>query len=122
MWDAETMFSNEQTLAAADSTNVVDVGPPDAGKGRPLYLTVSVGGTATGDLTVTVKTADVDAMTGAATLTVYTVPSALVEKGGVVLAAPLPTGCKQFLRLAYAGVTTGTVTAGLTLGAETSQL
>lgn len=122
MWDAETLFSDEQALAAADSDNIVDAGAADIGKGHPVYLAVNVGAGASGDLAVTLKTSDADDMTGAVDVAEYTVPTAGVEKGGVVLSAPLPTGCKRYLRLAYAGATGGVVTAGLVLGAETSQM
>ena len=119
MWDAETMFSYKQALAAGNSTNVVDVGPGDVGKGTPLYLAVVVGPGASGDLTVTVKTSNAAAMTGAVEIAKYTIPAEKVALGGDVLSAALPTGCKQYLQLAYAGATGGTITAGLTQGQQT---
>lgn len=120
MWDKETTFSNLQTLAEADSENVVDTGGDDLGLGEPVYLQVAVGKGATGSLTVAVKTAAVAAMTGAMTLAQYTVAADAVARGGVVLAAPLPTGCKRYLRLRYSGAAGAKVTAGLTQGAQTS--
>ena len=122
MWDAETMFSNEQVLAAADSDNIVDTGAPDAGKGQPMYLQVNLSPGATGALGVTLKTAGTADMAGATELAKFTVPAATVLKGGVVLAAPLPTSCRRYLRLTYSGATGGKVTAGLTLGAQTNGL
>ena len=46
--------------------------------------------------------------------------AARVKRGGVVLVAPLPTGCKRYLRLAYSGPASGKVTAGLVESPQTS--
>ena len=124
MWDAENMFSRDQNIAAAtetDSDDIVDAGPPDAGKGEPVYLHVVLGsGFAAAVMTVKVKTADAADMTGAADLIAYTVPAALVQRGGSVLAVALPSGCKRYLRASYAGAAGGMVTAGLVLGPDTA--
>lgn len=122
MWDAENMFSFNQALAAGNSDNIVDVGPGDAGKSEPLRLNVLVGAGASGALVVAVSTSDAKDMTGAAEIARYTVAAGKVAKGGDVLVADLPTGCKRYLRLAYSGATGGTVTAGLTWGGQTAGL
>lgn len=119
MWDAETMFSYKQALAAGNSTNVVDVGPGDVGKGTPLNLAVVVGPGASGALTVTVNTSDSPGMAGSVEIAKYTIAAAKVALGGDVLSADLPTGCKRYLQLAYAGATGGTISSGLTQGRHT---
>lgn len=122
MWDAENMFSYNQTLAAGDSTNIVDVGIGDAGKSSPLRLNVAVGPGASGALTVTLSTSDAGDMSGATEIATYTVAADKVAKGGDVLVADLPTGCKRYLQLTYGGASGGTVTAGLTWGGQTAGL
>lgn len=120
MWDNETTFSLRQPLADADSTNIVDGGPDDLGLGEPVYLQISLTRGASGDLTVAVDTSDADDMTGSAQLVRYLVEGDAVAGGGTVLAAPLPTGCKRYLRLHYSGASGGKVTAGLVQGAQTN--
>ena len=120
MWDAENMFSVAQTLAGADSTNVVDVGIGDAGKSAGVFLNVLVSPGSAGTLTVTVKTSDAADMSGAVEVAKYTVSADKLERGGDVLTADLPTGCKRYLRLTYAGGSGGTVTAGLNWGGQTN--
>ncbi|MCD8349906.1 MAG: hypothetical protein LUC93_04760 [Planctomycetaceae bacterium] len=122
MWDAETMFSNDQALADAESDNIVDTGPKDAGKGHPLYLQVSTTSGASGALTVTLKTSNSADMSGAVTVATFIAPAERVAEGGVVLAAPIPSGCKRYLQLAYAGASGGGVSSGLVLGAHTANL
>lgn len=120
MWDYETTFSNRQTLATAASENIVDIGPDDAGRGEAVYLQVALSSGASGTLTVTLETADSEDMTGGVDRAVYLVDAGVVAKGGVVLAAPLPTGCGRFARLAYAGASGGTVTAGIVQAPQTN--
>ncbi|MDR1744883.1 MAG: hypothetical protein LBS30_03925 [Planctomycetota bacterium] len=120
MWDNETTFSDRQTLADGLSDNIVDAGPDDIGLGEPVYLQLSLGAGAAGDLAVTVESSDAPDMTGAVNLVRYQVGAAAVARGGVVLAAPLPTGCGRYLRLRYSGAGGGTVTAGLVQGAQTA--
>lgn len=122
MFDRQNMFSHDQALAVGDSTDVIDAGIDEIGRGQPIYLTVIGSGGATGALTVTVKTSSSADMSGAVKVVEFTVSAERMAKGGTVLSAPLPTGCKRYLRLAYAGATGGTISAALALGAETSQL
>ena len=120
MWDNETTFSNLQTLADAASTNIVDTGGDDLGLGEPVYLQVSLTTGASGDLSVAVETSDTGDMAASIRLAHFLIEESAVTRGGVVLAAPLPTGCKRYLRLRYTGATGGKVTAGLVQGAQTS--
>ncbi len=120
MWDNETTFSNKQPLADGPSDNIVDAGPDDIGLGEPIYLQIALGAGAAGELAVTVESSGAEDMAGAVGLARYLVDAAVVARGGVVLAAPLPTGCGRYLRLRYAGASGGTVTAGLVQGAQTS--
>lgn len=120
MWDKQNLFSDQQTLAAADSDDIVKVGPPDAGKGEPVNLVASVSPGSTGPLTIAVKTSDAADMTGASTLAEFFVPADKMARGGDVLNAYLPTGCKNYLRLAYSGGSGGTITAGLSWGGQTN--
>lgn len=120
--DRETLFSDNRPLTAGDSTDIVKVPIKDVGRGHPLYLFAILSGTeaATGDLIITVNTADNADMSGTVKLAEYTIKNPQVKKGGSVLVAALPTGCKEFLRTAYAGVTTGTITCGLGLAGQTN--
>ncbi|MCD8351438.1 MAG: hypothetical protein LUC93_12595 [Planctomycetaceae bacterium] len=120
MWDNETTFSNRQTLADGPSETAVDVGPDDIGLGEPVYLQVSLSNGASGALEVTVETGDAPDLSDAVTLVTYHVAESVLKHGGTVLAAPVPTGCRRYLRLQYDGASGGTVTAGLVQGAQTS--
>lgn len=121
MWDNDTAFSVRQTLSDADSDKIVDAGPDDLGLGEPVYLQVTLTSGAAGDLTVTVETSDLPNMAASVQLVRYLVEAKAVAKGGTVLAAPLPTGCKRYLQLHYSGATGGKVTAGLVQGAQTNR-
>lgn len=119
MWDNETMFSNRQILADSISERIVD-GGDDLGLGEPVYLQVALSSGCTGSLAVNLETSDSPGMTDAVRLVQYLVDAGKVAKGGVVLAAPLSTGCKRYLRLSYEGAANGRVTAGLVQGPQTS--
>ena len=120
MWDKETTFSDNEVLVAGDSANIVDLGGDDIGNGTPVYLQVSLSAGASGSLVVNVNTDDDPAMSGAVRVVQYIVPADKVARGGVVLAAPLPSGCKQYVRLSYADASGGRITAGLTLGVQSN--
>lgn len=120
MWDHETTFSDRQILVEGNSDNTVDIGPDDAGLGEPVYLQVSLTPGGSGTLAVNLNASDSSGMANAVRVAQYLVESATVAKGGTVLAAALPTGCKRYLRLSYSGATGGRVTAGLVQGAQTS--
>lgn len=120
MWDFETTFSNRQTLADGPSENIVDAGQDDIGAGEPVLLQVALGRGASGDLAVAVESSDAPDMTGSVQRVRYLVDAATVARGGVALVAPLPTGCRRYLRLQYSGASGGRVTAGLVQGAQTS--
>ncbi len=120
MWDNETTFSNRQILADSQSDSQVDTGGDDFGLGEPIYLQVALTAGCTGTLAVSVETSDAPGMTDAVRVVQYLVEAGRVAKGGTVLAAPLPTGCKRYLRLSYAGASGGRVTAGLVSAAQTA--
>ena len=122
MWDAQTMFSDGQTLADGESDNIVDTGPKDSGKGQALYLQVMTADGATGDLVVALKTSDNADMTDSVTVAEFTAPTDRVAEGGVVISADLPAGCKRYLQVEYSGATGGAVSSGLVLGQHTAQL
>lgn len=121
MWDNELTFSNRQTLAAGNSDNTVDTGAGgDIALGEPVILQVSLSAGASGALTVALESAPDVTMAAPVKRAQWLVDAARVARGGVVLAAPLPSGCGRCLRLAYSGAAGGTVTAGLVQGAQTS--
>lgn len=120
MWDNETTFSTRQNLSEGKSENIVCAGPDDAGIGEPLYLQIALSRGVTGSLTIGVDSSDSPDMTGAVERVRYLVDSERVEKGGVVLAAPLPSGCGKYLQLSYSGASGGVVTAGLVQAPQTS--
>ncbi len=111
--DKQLYFSDEQALAPGNSTKILDMGLPDAGVGDDLDFFVLVDGAPASALTVTLQGADDAAFTAPVTIATYPVAAADVAKGGKVRSGRLPRGCRRFLRLAYAGVSGGTVTAGI---------
>ncbi len=122
MWDYETIFSDNQKLDSENTTssNILDVGPKDIAPGEPVVLQISLDRGGNSALTVTVESANDAAMSDAVDRVVYLVDADRVKDGGVVLAAPLPSGCGRFLRLKYAGGVGATVVAGLVQAAQTS--
>lgn len=127
MRDYEAEFSRNQAIVAtAVSTNVVKVPRGDIGKGRPVVLQVYANGyTGSGTLTVEVQTAADAAMTSPETIATYPIANDRLLKGGSVLAADIPTGAGEYLRLNYVvtgTLTGGLVTAGLQLHGDTSTM
>ncbi|MCD7896435.1 MAG: hypothetical protein LUG50_07125 [Planctomycetaceae bacterium] len=122
MWDYETIFSDNQKLETENTTsgNILDVGPKDIAPGEPVVLQISLDRGGDSALTVTVESAGDAAMSDAVDRVVYLVDAERVRAGGVVLAAPLPSGCGRFLRLKYTGGVGATVVAGLVQAAQTS--
>ncbi len=120
MWDNETTFSNLQPLATGASANVVDVGTGDIALGEPVLLQLSLSPGAGGALTVTLESAKDAVMTAPVQRASWLVDASRVARAGVVLAAPLPSGCDRYLRLRYSGATGGAVTAGLVQSAHTA--
>lgn len=120
MWDHETTFSNRQSLSEGKSENIVEAGPDDIGLGEPVYLQAALSQGATGSLTVGVESSDTPDMAGAVERVCFLIDADRVAKGGVVLAAPLPTGCGRFLQLTYSGASGGVITAGLVQAPQTS--
>ena len=124
MFDRENMFSYKQAVeASAASADVVFTGYGDAGAGQQIQLEIDTPATTgTGGVTVDVRHAD--SGTGAfATVASFTIPAARLNAGGLVLAASIPAGLKDYLRLNYTltGTVTGFVpTAGLVYQGQTN--
>lgn len=124
-FDAETMFSDGQTIAAGNSTNTVELPKGDVGRGGypPRLQVVVKDVVGTGGLNVQVQTSDNSSMAGAVNVATYHIASDDLLRGGPVLTAALPTGCKRYMRLGYSlggTLSSGTLTAGLVLGGQTN--
>jgi len=115
--DYANMFSKDQAVTAtAASTSTVDIGLGDAGQSERLSLFVIAvpAFTGAGTLSVDLQTADASGGTFA-TIASFAVGNDVLIKGGKLLAARLPHGCKRYLRLNY--TVTGSLAAGkLTAG------
>ena len=125
--DAELQFSDNQAVAAAaDSDNVIDLGGADIGKGESVYLYVHANGYTGGTLKVDLKTSNEVAgqnLSSPTNLVSFEAGADAMAKGGQVIAAALPVGCKRYLRLAYTpdgGGADGKITAGLNMGPQTN--
>lgn len=136
MMDEKLIFSDgqaETTVAAHNSTNVVDQGTgydafgnaliADAGSGGRIWLNVVVTETVTseGAATVTFKlqeSADNSSFSDTILVT-GTVAKATLTAGHTVIKAPLPSGLKRYLRMEYtigtAALTAGKFTACLSM-------
>ena len=129
LWDQAAKFSDGQAvIATALSDNIVRVPSGDVGKGRHLPLQVDAGGYAgAGTLSVEVQTGDSvtgNAIDSPVTIATYAIDNASLLRGGPVLVADLPTGCRRYLRLNYTGtgaLTAGALTAGLVLEGQTNR-
>lgn len=126
MFDREAMFSYRQAVAAsANSTDVVFTGYGDAGPGQPIGLEVNTpavdGG---GSVLVDLQHAD-DPSGTFETHASWTISADDLARGGAVLAAHLPSGLKDYLRLNYTlnGTVTGFMpTAGLLYAGQTNRM
>ena len=119
--DKQLMFSEDQAITAtAVSTNVLDMGAPDAGKSElSIFAKVGTAFTAAGAATMTIE---VQTATDAAFTTPIVlarsadVPKASLVAGYQPIMIDVPVGCQRFLRMNYV-VSTGPMTAGtLTAG------
>lgn len=116
-------FSNGQTVsAAADSTDILDMGPlysgnttRDIGAGENLYLVVvAESGFASGTLAVSLKTGLTDSAITKVLATSGAVDCATAPKGQPVIVLPIPRGVQRYLRVSYTPTTaTGTLWAGI---------
>ncbi len=124
MWDLDATFSTKQTLTATASVSdhCVDAGQKDLGLGEAVYLQVALGKGASTALSVSVESSANADMAGAVDRVTYLIDAERVKAGGVVLAAPLPSGCDRYLRLAYSGAAGAKVTAGLVQAAQSPTL
>ena len=117
--DYENMFSKDQAVTAtAVSTNIVDLGPGDAGPSEriSLFVTADPPFTGTGTVSVGLQTADDAAMATPVMVATFAPTNAALLAGGKLVASRLPHGCKRYLRLNYTvtgTVADGKVTAGL---------
>lgn len=117
--DALLTFSDGQAIAAAASTNVIDLGPLGGGNtgrqigaGTPLYLALVFPTDLVGTLAVAIQTSDSDA-SGWETVSTTTVTAAQGAAGSKI-AVPVPSsGLKRYVRLNYSGGTGGTIWAGI---------
>lgn len=111
IFDQQNMFFDGVTIGATTDSNVIaNVGGGDAHD--PLFLVVHASTAIAGTCTISVETADNEAMsTNKATLATYSLPA---SKKGLLLVAKLPYGMKKFVRIHEAGASAGKITAGLT--------
>jgi len=116
--DFENMFSKDQAVTATGtSTNIIDLGPGDAGPSErlSLFVTADPAFTSTGTLVVTLQSADDKAMASPDTPISFSLSNAQLLAGGKLIASRLPHGCKRYLSLNY--TVTGTIADGkLTAG------
>ena len=131
--DALCEFSKDQeetTVAAHDSTNIVDFNSAarDVGKGEPVRVKISIGDTAVAGTSSTVQFQVVTATDEA-----FTSPVVLYDSGAIAEATlvagynvydgVLPVGTLQYLKIVYtigtAVLTAGKFNANLALGTDT---
>ncbi len=137
IFDQQTLLSDAQAItASAASTNIIDLGPinagfsRDIGKGNPIPLRVQVveafAAAGAGTLTVTLETDDNAGFASPAV--VWTSPAlakGTLVPGYVIVPEYIPRGTKeQFLRLNYTvgtgPMTAGKITAGVVMGAQSN--
>ena len=113
MTDAENTFSDEQAITVdAVSENVIDLGPPDAGKSAiPLSITVDEAFAALTSLEISIQTDDNAAFSSAATLTKRSWLLADLTLGAKLDMGTLPADMERYARLYY-DVTGSDATAG----------
>ncbi len=126
--DHENMFSEGQAITAtAAATNIIDLGPGDAGpaEGASLFVAASAPFTGTGTLFVTLQTADslndAGALVSPVDLLDYNIRNELLTAGGKLVGARLPHGLKRYVGLKYetSGVLAdGVISAGLALNLQ----
>lgn len=118
--DKELRFFDKAALPA--TSDILNAGKGDAGRGDPLWLFLAILGAPATAATVKVKTSHNADMSSPVEIATHTVAAADVQRGGVVLKAKLPVGCRKYLQLDLTGPATGTVSAGIVLGVDDSPL
>ena len=111
-FDAENMFSENQTItASAVSQRVVRAGA-NAGDGEPLFISlfVSEGFEGAGSVSVSVQHADTVDSTFTTVQSSGNLPASSLPKGAAIHLGSLPPRTKPCLRLQY--VVTGAVGSG----------
>lgn len=124
--DKDNLFSNEQAITTtANSTNVIDLGAEGAGKGTNLDIVGFVTETflTNTNLTVTLTTADNEAMSSARTIGTAEVlvrANGDLDAGKEVNFGRVPDNADRYLRLTYtiggSNATAGKITAGIVAG------
>lgn len=135
---AQQLFSDDQAItASADSTNVIDLGAPDTPYGAAAALNQDIGKGAKVPLLAQVTadfnnltTLEVKLSTGATTALGTEIASQTIALADLVAGKQinldfLPNGIvERYLGMEYVVVgtapTTGTVTAGITMGVQTN--
>lgn len=107
IYDAGNTFLWKQDISKKAAGTIANSGGGDAY--HALFLFASVESALDKDATLTLTTADDEAMTSATTLATLTIPK---DIGTVHLR--LPHGCKKYLKAAITVATTGTISVGLT--------
>ena len=125
IWDAGNLFLDKKAITTYGTTgkasdNVVcNTGGGVANEACWLVVEITGAVTAGGTLTIELQHDSVEAMSSAATVATYTVPTGAI---GEVVAARLPVGLKPYLQLLLTGSASMTgeavVTAGLVMDAD----
>ena len=123
-FDAETMFSEKQRVAAATPSSAVVQAGANAGDGAPVYVCFAVTESFAGAESLEVMVQDGDAPDGAfATIqTTGPLPCSSLAKGAIIHLGSLPQKSRPWLRLFYSldgAASAGAVSAGL-VGHRTS--
>lgn len=108
IYDAENIFMWQADLSSDKNGNII----ANSGGGAAydgLFLFAQVNKAMDAEATVTLTTADDEAMSSPVTVCTLTVP----KDAGAHAAVKLPHGLKKYLKAAVTGATTGTLTTGL---------
>ena len=117
--DKNLVFSDAQaetSVAAQDSTNVIDTGIADSnlGAGTPLWVNVQVNTTVTSSGAATVSVALHDSSDGSTYAAIWTSAAyakATLVAGFVMMSIPLPSEHERYLKVVYT-IATSVLTAG----------
>lgn len=121
--DKQNLFSDDQAVTVtADSTNVIDLGIAELGKGEPVRLFAQVTTTFDGGTSIqaSLMTSDSSTFNGATTLveTAAIAEASLLAGYEFGLGGFMPEEIKRYNKLVYTVVgtmTAGTITAGFLL-------
>ena len=107
--DKNTLFSDQQSVSATATSDIVDLYPGYSGGDRPFILALASDFQGTGSVEIQLESAADASFTSSRRVASFPVRASELAAGGEVLAISLPRNVERYVRLKY--VVRGTITS-----------